>query len=249
MRLARGVLGGALLAGAVGVEQHAEAERSVGDLHGVARGLGAGAQTLGVVVLAAVGPVVADLVTLELVVELGVAPRVAGERRAGARLETVAAGGGDAVRRALAQPVRRQQELHPAVSVLLGGALLLPTAVEPRLEHGLTAFLSGLDGRRDHADRLVAGRRVGPLLGDLREQRRLHRLGGRAEELHVGEGRTRDQHEDDERDGQLGCLGHGVDRQGELPSLWPPPRSGPVCADGLTGGSTARPWTRNRQRV
>ena len=128
-RLARAVLGGALLAGALRVEHHAEAERSAGDLDRVARGLGAGAQTVGVVVLAAVGPVVADLVTVELVVELGLAPRVAGERRAGGGLEAVAAGRGDAVRRALAQPVRRQQELHPAVSVLLGGALPLPAAV------------------------------------------------------------------------------------------------------------------------
>ena len=57
---------------------------------------------------------------------------------------------------------------------------------------------------------LVAVRGVGPGLRDGRQDRDLDRGVGAAEELEVGERAGRDEHEDDDRDDQLGCSGQQV---------------------------------------
>ena len=108
------------------------------DLDGVAGGLGARAQALRVVRSSP------RLIQSALIVspsnsssKVGLAPRVAGQRGAGGRVEPVAPGRGDAVRRPRAQAVGRQEELHATVGVLLGGRLLLPGTVGADLEHRL----------------------------------------------------------------------------------------------------------------
>ena len=159
----------------------------------------------GLYVLAAVEPVGAHRVAVELVVEVGLAPRVAGERGAGGRLEAVAAGGGDAVRRARAEAARRQQELDPAVGVLLGGGLLLPGAAGARLEDRLAALVGRARRsrrRRRRPRRWTAGSAPGWAIGAARSPRRSARRCGR-----TGGRRTRraaTSTSDDQRDGQLG---------------------------------------------
>ncbi len=73
-----------------------------------------------------------------------------------------------------------------------------------------------------------------PGLHDGRQDRDVDRLVGAAEELEVGERCGRGEHEDDDRDDQLGCSGQEGDPLG-----WPPPGTG--HAIGRADGEETRP--------
>ena len=204
---------GALLALAVGVDHHAEAEDAVGDLRRIGGGHRARPETLRVVVpLATDRPVVGEGVAVELVVEVRVAPRVAGDGLAG--------------RAAPGHPVARagvgaggEHELDVARVVLLGRPDLRPGPALLRLEGRLGPLVDRVERRRDDSRGLVAVRRVGPGLRDGRQDRDVDRGVGAAEELEVGERAGRDEHEDDDRDGQLGCSGQEV-RPSLVATVW-----------------------------
>jgi hypothetical protein len=226
--LAVGLLGHALVARAVGIGEHAQLQRSAGDLGGVAGALRALAQAWRVVDLTPVDPAVRQLGATELVGEVSLAPRVGGHRGAGHGVESVGVGGRDAVGGSRRGRAGREHELGATVGVLLDRVDGLPSRAAVLLEDGAAAFLRGRERRRHGSERLVGGDQVLAVLDDARQHRECDGLIGRAEELHVGERRPCDQDEHDQRDDELGSGQRGV------PLRWPPSWSGPTgrpCPD------------------